>query len=47
MSENFLSRGGDNEAILVLLLIPRMIWKISILSTQVKEKFVAADQVSI
>jgi dynactin 1 len=45
MSENFMARGGDNEAILILLLVPRMTWKISILATQVKEKFVSADQV--
>lgn len=45
MSDNFMSRGGDNEAILILLLIPRMNWKISILESQVKEKFVAGDQV--
>ena len=47
MSENFMSRGGDNEAVLILLLIPRMTWKISILETQVKEKFVASEQVKI
>lgn len=40
-----MSRGGDHEAILVLLLVPRMLWKISILTTQVKEKFASSDLV--
>lgn len=39
MSDSFMVRGGDNEAILLLLLIPRMIWKADILQSQVKENF--------
>ena len=39
MSDSFMARGGDNEAILVLLLIPRMLWKVTILSCQIKDKF--------
>ena len=39
MSDSFLARGGDHEAILVLLLIPRMIWKAEILYSQIKEGF--------
>ena len=29
MSDSFMARGGDNEAILVILLVPRMLWKVS------------------
>ena len=29
MSDSFTARGGDHEAILVLLLIPRMLFKVS------------------
>ena len=36
MSDSFMARGGDNEAILVILLVPRMLWKVSILSNQIK-----------
>ena len=28
MSDSFMARGGDNEAILVILLVPRMLWKV-------------------
>lgn len=42
MSDSFMARGGDHEAILVLLLVPRMLWKINILSSQIKDKFSAA-----
>ena len=42
MSESFMIRGGDNEAILVLLLIPRMIWKADILISQIKEKYMTS-----
>lgn len=45
MSDSFTARGGDNEAVLVLLLVPRMSWKVSILVTQIKEKFVSSDLV--
>ncbi len=41
MSDRFMGRGGDNEAVLVLLLMPRMIWKAEILIAQVKENFTA------
>ncbi len=37
MSESFTRRGGDNEAVLLLLLIPRVIWKTDILKSQVRE----------
>ena len=38
MPDTFLRRGGDHDAILVLLLIPRMIAKTDLLIAQVKEK---------
>ena len=40
MSTSFTARGGDHEAVLVLLLVPRIIWKANILVAQLKEKFV-------
>lgn len=39
MSDSFMMRGGDNEAVMMLLLIPRMIWKADILISQAKENF--------
>lgn len=46
MPDNFLSRGSDHDAILVLLLVPRMITKSEILATQVKEKFTCPEAVT-
>ena len=45
MAASFTSRGGDNDAVLVLLLIPRMIWKSNILMSQLKEKFMVTNDV--
>ncbi|VDI73034.1 dynactin 1 [Mytilus galloprovincialis] len=39
MPEFFVNRGGDHDAVLVLLMIPRIIGKAEMLSSQVKEKF--------
>ncbi len=36
MSESFTRRGGDHEAVLLLLLVPRMLWKADILASQVE-----------
>ena len=47
MSVSFLSRGGDSEAVLALLLVPRIIWKVSILQGQIKDKFVGQEEVTI
>ncbi|CAB4059694.1 DCTN1 [Lepeophtheirus salmonis] len=47
MSDSFMGKGGDNEAVLVLLLIPRLIWKVRILSSQVKDKFCPSSQPTI
>uniref|UniRef100_T1J0Z5 Dynactin subunit 1 n=1 Tax=Strigamia maritima TaxID=126957 RepID=T1J0Z5_STRMM len=39
MSDEFLARGGDHDALLVLLLLPRIVWKAEILVNQVREKY--------
>lgn len=39
MPDSFMSRGGDHDAVLVLLLVPRLLWKSEVLLNQVKEKF--------
>ncbi|XP_054715977.1 dynactin subunit 1-like [Uloborus diversus] len=46
MPEHFLSRGSDHDAILVLLLVPRMITKAEILASQVKDKFPCPEQIT-
>ena len=45
MSDSFNARGGDNEAVLVILLIPRMMWKANILISQIKESFNAPENI--
>ncbi|KAG1678658.1 Dynactin subunit 1 [Nymphon striatum] len=45
MSDSFLVRGGDHDAIKVLLLVPRIISKSEILINQVKEKFPAVENI--
>ncbi|CAC5389285.1 DCTN1 [Mytilus coruscus] len=39
MPDFFVNRGGDHDAVLMLLMIPRIIGKAEMLSSQVKEKF--------
>ncbi|XP_037833602.1 dynactin subunit 1 isoform X3 [Kryptolebias marmoratus] len=39
MPESFLRHGGDHDCILVLLLIPRLIFKAELISKQAQEKF--------
>ncbi|XP_034231656.1 dynactin subunit 1 isoform X2 [Thrips palmi] len=39
MPDSFMNRGGDHDAVLVLLLVPRLLWKTEVLLNQVKEKF--------
>ncbi|XP_052772029.1 dynactin subunit 1-like isoform X2 [Mya arenaria] len=39
MAESFLKRGGDHDAILVLLMIPRIIGKSELLATQIRDKY--------
>ncbi|XP_043502529.1 dynactin subunit 1 isoform X1 [Polistes fuscatus] len=45
MSPAFLARGGDHDAILTLLLIPRMIRKTEILISQVRNKYNSTDKI--
>lgn len=43
MPESFLRRGGDNESVLLLLLIPRLNYKTELLQTQLRQKYEIAD----
>merc|ERR1719228_630958 len=45
MADSFVARGGDMDAIQVLLLIPRLEWKAGILLGQVRDKFPAPDTI--
>ncbi|XP_029036697.2 dynactin subunit 1 isoform X2 [Osmia bicornis bicornis] len=45
MPPAFLGRGGDHDAILTLLLIPRMIQKTEILISQVRDKYRSIDKI--
>ncbi|XP_050506481.1 dynactin subunit 1 isoform X1 [Diabrotica virgifera virgifera] len=44
MPDSFMTRGGDHDAVLVILLIPRMIQKLEIVLGQVKDKFGAIEK---
>ncbi|XP_042217194.1 dynactin subunit 1-like isoform X4 [Homarus americanus] len=39
MPDNFMTRGGDHDAVLVLLLVARMIWKAEIVVGGVRDKY--------
>ncbi|CAL1528730.1 unnamed protein product [Lymnaea stagnalis] len=45
MPEAFMGRGGDHDAICVLLMIPRIINKAELLASQVKDKYEVADKI--
>ena len=45
MPDSFMARGGDHDAVLVLLLVPRLLWKSELLLSQVKDKFAAIESV--
>ncbi|XP_076395255.1 dynactin subunit 1 isoform X2 [Megachile rotundata] len=45
MPPAFLARGGDHDAILTLLLIPRMIQKTEILISQMRDKYRSLDKI--
>lgn len=45
MPPAFLIRGGDHDAILTLLLIPRMTQKTEILISQVREKYRSIEKI--
>lgn len=44
MPPAFMARGGDHDAILTLLLIPRMIQKTEIVISQVRDKYKTIDK---
>ncbi|KAL5289889.1 DCTN1 family protein [Megaselia abdita] len=43
MPDSFMSRGGDNDSILVVLLVSRIVFKVDIIVTQTRERFPAVD----
>ncbi|CAG5131149.1 unnamed protein product, partial [Candidula unifasciata] len=45
MPEAFMGRGGDHDALCVLLMIPRIINKAELLASQVKDKFDITDKI--
>lgn len=45
MPDSFMNRGGDHDAVLLLLLIPRMLHKTEILLNQIKDKFAQIDKI--
>eukprot|EP00105_Crassostrea_gigas_P032172 XP_011455079.1 PREDICTED: dynactin subunit 1 [Crassostrea gigas] len=45
MGDNFMNRGGDHDAILVLLMIPRIINKAELLASQIKDKFELTEDI--
>ncbi|XP_025093203.1 dynactin subunit 1-like isoform X2 [Pomacea canaliculata] len=45
MPEAFLGRGGDHDAICVLLMVPRIINKADLLASQVKDKFEVVEKI--
>lgn len=45
MPDTFLNRGGDYDALLVLLLVPRLIYKTDILLGQIRDKFPAVEKI--
>ncbi|KAF5304178.1 hypothetical protein FQR65_LT08072 [Abscondita terminalis] len=45
MPDTFMNRGGDYDAVLVLLLMPRLIYKSEILVSQISSKFPVVDKV--
>lgn len=46
MPESFMSRGGDHDSILVILLISRLVFKCGIVISQTRERFPAVENVS-
>nr|XP_022907890.1 dynactin subunit 1 isoform X2 [Onthophagus taurus] len=44
MPDTFMNRGGDHDAVLVLLLLPRLIYKTEILLGQIKDKFPTVEK---
>ncbi|XP_044734295.1 dynactin subunit 1 isoform X2 [Chrysoperla carnea] len=45
MPDTFMARGGDHDAILTLLMLPRLLWKSEILLSQTRDKFPPIDKI--
>ena len=45
MPQAFMNRGGDNDAILTLLLVPRMIQKTEIVVSQIRDKYKPVEKI--
>ncbi|XP_069980801.1 dynactin subunit 1 isoform X6 [Penaeus vannamei] len=45
MPDNFMTRGGDHDAVLVLLLVARMVWKAEIVIGGLRDKYPAPDTI--
>ncbi|XP_065221310.1 dynactin subunit 1-like isoform X2 [Planococcus citri] len=43
MPDSFMTRGGDNDALLMLVLITRLMWKSEILLSQLRDKFPSVE----
>ncbi|XP_071090432.1 dynactin subunit 1-like isoform X3 [Haliotis cracherodii] len=46
MPDSFINRGGDHDAVNVLLMVPRVINKTELLASQVKDKFEIVDAIT-
>lgn len=46
MPDEFLNVGGDHDAVLILLLIPRIVWKAEILIGQIREKYSPPESIT-
>ncbi|XP_067656587.1 dynactin subunit 1-like isoform X2 [Haliotis asinina] len=46
MPDSFINRGGDHDAVNVLLMVPRIINKTELLASQVKDKFEIVDAIT-
>ncbi|XP_047471228.1 dynactin subunit 1-like isoform X3 [Penaeus chinensis] len=45
MPDNFMTRGGDHDAVLVLLLVARMVWKAEIVIGGLRDKYPAPETI--
>ncbi|XP_042867895.1 dynactin subunit 1-like isoform X15 [Penaeus japonicus] len=45
MPDNFMTRGGDHDAVLVLLLVARMVWKAEIVVGGLRDKYPAPETI--
>ncbi|XP_017784402.1 PREDICTED: dynactin subunit 1 isoform X2 [Nicrophorus vespilloides] len=45
MPDTFMNRGGDHDAVLILLLVPRLVYKTELLISQIRDKFPAVEKI--